>query len=85
MAPQASGPPMSAPVDASSRGSVRLPCALRAAVGGSRWSHRVMLAPLPQLDLDFHKDKVFCIFNPLIFRIGIFRSPKGACSADLDT
>src|SRR5205823_4667714 len=30
-------------IDARSRGSVRLPCALRAAVGGSRWSHRVML------------------------------------------
>src|ERR671914_915156 len=43
MAPEASGPPMSAPVDASSRGSVRLPCALRAAVGGSRWGHRGML------------------------------------------
>jgi hypothetical protein len=26
------------------------------------------LALLPQLGLDFHKNKTFCVFNPLIFR-----------------
>jgi hypothetical protein len=31
-----------------------------------------LLALLPQLGLDFHKNKTFCAFNPLIFRTGIF-------------
>jgi hypothetical protein len=40
-------------------------------------NHRVVvatrpLALLPQLGLDFHKNKTFCVFNPLIFRTGIF-------------
>ena len=30
------------------------------------------LTLLPQLGLDFHKNKTFCVFNPLIFRTGIF-------------
>jgi hypothetical protein len=30
------------------------------------------LTLLPQLGLDFHKNKTFCAFNPLIFRTGIF-------------
>jgi hypothetical protein len=36
------------------------------------------LALLPQLGLDFHKNKTFCVFNPLIFRTGIFRSAAKA-------
>jgi EAL domain-containing protein (putative c-di-GMP-specific phosphodiesterase class I) len=36
------------------------------------------LALLPQLGLDFHKNKTFCVFNPLIFRTGIFRSTAKA-------
>jgi hypothetical protein len=33
---------------------------------------RLALALLPQLGLDFHKNKTFCVFNPLIFLTGIF-------------
>jgi hypothetical protein len=31
-----------------------------------------VLTLLPQLGLDFHKNKTFCVFNPLIFCTGIF-------------
>ncbi len=34
----------------------------------------LLITLLPQLGLDFHKNKTFCVFNPLIFRTGIFRS-----------
>jgi hypothetical protein len=37
-----------------------------------------LLTLLPQLGLDFHKNKTFCVFNPLIFRTGIFRSAAKA-------
>ena len=30
------------------------------------------VALLPQLGLDFHQNKTFCVFNPLIFCTGIF-------------
>jgi P-type Ca2+ transporter type 2C len=48
--------------------------------GSAHWQSMVftVLTLLPQLGLDFHKNKTFCVFNPLIFRTGIFRSAAKA-------
>jgi hypothetical protein len=61
-------------------GDIRLPnpptpapaqCSI--ANGMQKSPKRFTVTLLPQLGLDFHKNKTFCVFNPLIFRTGIFR------------